>query len=110
MPTLVTTVWASTRAVGTLAREDELVRDLAVRLAALDPEAGAALRVVAYFDELAAGRAGLHAVVRGAAALTGTTAGFRDERRHLQVRIDAGGHSRAPRDRTGDTTQVGCDG
>jgi len=67
------------------------VRDLTVRLAALDPEAGAALRVVAYFDELAAGHAGLSAVVRGAAVLTGSAARLADDRRHLCVRAQADG-------------------
>jgi len=71
------------------------VRDLAVRLAALDPEAGAALRVVAYFDELAAGHAGLSAVVRGAAVLTGSPARLTDDRRHLCVRVEADGTSAA---------------
>ncbi|NIZ90119.1 helix-turn-helix domain-containing protein [Kineococcus rubinsiae] len=69
------------------------MRELTVRLAALDPEAGAALRVVSYFDELAAGHAGLQAVVRGAAVLTGGAAGLTDDRRHLSVRVAADGAS-----------------
>nr|WP_240896089.1 helix-turn-helix domain-containing protein [Kineococcus siccus] len=64
---------------------------MTVRLAALDPEAGAALRVVSYFDELAAGHAGLAAVVRGAAVLTGSPARLTDDRRHLCVRVAADG-------------------
>ncbi|PRY12552.1 helix-turn-helix domain-containing protein [Kineococcus rhizosphaerae] len=72
------------------------MRDLTVRLAALDPEAGAAIRVVSYFDELAAGHAGLHAVVRGAAALTGCGAGLSDDRRNVHVRVDPEGRP-APR-------------
>lgn len=38
------------------------MKELAGRLAALDPEAGAALRVIAYFDRLAETRAGLEAI------------------------------------------------
>nr|WP_240897424.1 helix-turn-helix domain-containing protein [Kineococcus vitellinus] len=67
---------------------------MTVRLAALDPEAGAALRVVSYFDELAAAHAGVHAIVRGAAVLTGHPAGLVDTRRHLRVRVDAEGTTR----------------
>lgn len=67
------------------------MRDLTVRLSALDPEAGAALRVVAYFDELAAGHAGLRAVLRGAAVLTGSPAALVDARRRLRVRVDTDG-------------------
>lgn len=71
------------------------MRDLTVRLSALDPDAGAALRVVSYFDELAAGRAGLHAIVRGATTLTGSPAGFLDARRHLRLRVDPAGQDDA---------------
>ena len=71
------------------------MRDLAVRLSALDPDAGAALRVVSYFDELAAGHAGLHAIVRGATSLTGSPAGFHDARRHLRLRVNSAGENDA---------------
>jgi hypothetical protein len=50
------------------------VEDLVGRLAALDPDAGAALKVIAYFDRLVEGRAGLEPIVRGAAVLTGVPA------------------------------------
>lgn len=67
------------------------MQQLALRLSALDPEAGAALRVVTYFDQLAAGSAGLTAVVRGAALLTGSPALLVDPRRRLRVRVDVDG-------------------
>ncbi|GAA5169674.1 helix-turn-helix domain-containing protein [Amycolatopsis dongchuanensis] len=54
------------------------MRDLLGRLAALDPDAGAAVEVIAYFDQLAESRAGLESVVRGAAVLAGVPAGFSD--------------------------------
>lgn len=72
------------------------MRELTVRLSALDPEAGAALRVVAYFDELAAGHAGLQSVLRGAVAMTGSAAGLADARRRLRVRVDADGVTGEP--------------
>lgn len=42
------------------------MRDLVGRLSALDPDAGAAVQVIAYFDCLVETRAGLEAIVRGA--------------------------------------------
>jgi hypothetical protein len=65
--------------------------DLAERLAVLDPDASAALQVVSYFDELTGRRAGLQAVVRGAAVLSGCTARLIDEQRHLMIRVDREG-------------------
>jgi hypothetical protein len=67
------------------------VKDLEVRLAALDPDAGAAMRVIAYFDELTAGRAGLQAIVRGAAVLAGCPARLSDESRRLFLRAQPDG-------------------
>ncbi|MBC3760850.1 helix-turn-helix domain-containing protein [Quadrisphaera oryzae] len=72
------------------------MQQLALRLSALDPEAGAALRVVTYFDELAAGGAGLTAVVRGAALLTGSPALLVDPRRRLRVRVEVDGSATSP--------------
>jgi hypothetical protein len=43
------------------------MKDLVVRLSALDPDSGAAVRVIAYFDQLVDARAGLATIVRGAA-------------------------------------------
>ncbi|SNY62898.1 helix-turn-helix domain-containing protein [Paractinoplanes atraurantiacus] len=69
------------------------MKDLAVRLAALDPDAGAALRVIAYFDRLVEERAGLRAIVRGAAVLAGCPARLRDDERHVSVRVEPDGSS-----------------
>ncbi|WP_225235063.1 hypothetical protein, partial [Klenkia terrae] len=62
------------------------MNDLAMRLAALDPEVGAALRAVGHFDALLAARAGLQDVVRGAAELAGCPARYVDRERGLVVR------------------------
>jgi len=67
------------------------VKELAGRLAALDPDAGAALRVIAYFDRLTEDRAGLEALVRGAAVLSGSPARLVDERRGVRVRVEPDG-------------------
>ncbi|WP_307872636.1 helix-turn-helix domain-containing protein [Paractinoplanes ovalisporus] len=67
------------------------MKDLAVRLAALDPDAGAALRVIAYFDRLTEARAGLQTIVRGAAVLAGCPARLADDERRVQVRVQPDG-------------------
>ncbi|MBU2666236.1 helix-turn-helix domain-containing protein [Actinoplanes bogorensis] len=69
------------------------MKDLAVRLAALDPDAGAALRVIAYFDRLAESRAGLQTIVRGAAILSGCAARLADRDRRIQIRVQPDGTS-----------------
>jgi hypothetical protein len=69
------------------------VKDLAVRLAALDADAGAALRVIAYFDGLAENKAGLQAIVRGAAVLAGCPARLDDRSRRVHVRVDPAGQA-----------------
>ncbi|MBC3193747.1 hypothetical protein H7X46_22055 [Pseudonocardia sp. C8] len=51
------------------------MQELVDRLTALDPEAGESLKVVAYFDALVLSGAGLDALLRGAAALSGAIAG-----------------------------------
>lgn len=78
------------------------MRDLTVRLAALSPEAADALRVITYFDELVERGAGLRAVVRGAAVLTGRPAGLDDAGRRLRMRVLPDGSSAAadPPDRS----------
>lgn len=88
------------------------MRDLTVRLDALDPEAGAALRVIAYFDDLVAHGAGLPAIVRGAAILAACPAALVDPARHLRVRIGVGGVAGAPgpRDPNWPWTPLGSDG
>ncbi|GAA2727374.1 helix-turn-helix domain-containing protein [Actinocorallia aurantiaca] len=63
------------------------MKELAGRLTALDPDAGAAVRVIAYFDRLAEGRAGLEAVVRGAVILAGCPARLADPERRVLVRV-----------------------
>ncbi len=67
------------------------MRELADQLTALNPDAGAAIKVIEYFDALVEGHAGVEAFVRGAAVLSGCPAGVLDPRRHLEVRICADG-------------------
>ncbi|KUO17421.1 helix-turn-helix domain-containing protein [Streptomyces dysideae] len=67
------------------------MKELAGRLTALDPDAGAAVRVIAYFDRLAESRAGLEALVRGAAVLAGVPARLVDAERRVSVRVEADG-------------------
>ncbi len=64
-----------------------------MRLSALDPEAGAALRAITYFDTLAQSRPGLSAIVRGAVTLTGAAAGIVDPGRHVHLRVGEDGVS-----------------
>jgi hypothetical protein len=54
---------------------------------ALDPDAGAALQVIAHFDALVEARAGLEATIRSAAVLAGRPAGVVDRTRRLRVRV-----------------------
>ncbi|MGI5380030.1 helix-turn-helix domain-containing protein [Streptomyces sp. CA-251387] len=70
------------------------MKELAGRLTALDPDAGAAVRVIAYFDRLAESRAGLEALVRGAAVLAGVPARLVDVERRVHVRVEADGTRR----------------
>lgn len=72
------------------------MRDLTVRLDALDPDAGAALRVIAYFDDLVAHGAGLPAIVRGAAILAACPAALVDPGQQIRVRIGPGGVAGVP--------------
>lgn len=67
------------------------MKELAGRLTALDPDAGAAVRVIAYFDTLAESRAGLEALVRGAAVLAGCPARLVDAERRVHVRVEPDG-------------------
>ncbi|MEV4706644.1 helix-turn-helix domain-containing protein [Actinoplanes sp. NPDC049316] len=69
------------------------MKDLAVRLAALDADAGAALRVIAYFDSLMESHAGLTAIVRGAAVLADCPARLVDEQRRVRLRVTQRGES-----------------
>lgn len=67
------------------------MKELAGRLAAVDPDAGAAVAVIAYFDRLAETRAGLEALVRGAAVLAGCPARLADEERRVRLRVGPDG-------------------
>ena len=67
------------------------MEELVGRLTALDPDAGAAVRVIAYFDRLAESRAGLEALVRGAAVLAGCPARLVDPERQVRVRVEPDG-------------------
>ena len=69
------------------------MKELVGKLSALDPEAGDALKVVTYFDTLMDGRVSLETLVRGAATLSGTAAGYR--RGATSIRVLADGR-RAP--------------
>ncbi|EKX60154.1 hypothetical protein STRIP9103_08768 [Streptomyces ipomoeae 91-03] len=70
------------------------MKELAGRLTAVDPDAGAAVRVIAYFDALAESRAGLEALVRGAAVLAGCPARLVDTERRVHVRVEPDGERR----------------
>ncbi|MFF6803744.1 helix-turn-helix domain-containing protein [Streptomyces sp. NPDC012616] len=67
------------------------MKELAGRLTALDPDAGAAVRVIAYFDRLTEGRAGIEALVRGAAVLAGVPALLVDAERRVRIRVEPDG-------------------
>ncbi|HEX3784883.1 MAG TPA: helix-turn-helix domain-containing protein [Pseudonocardiaceae bacterium] len=67
------------------------MQELVGRLAELDPDAGAAVKVIAYFDRLVEGRAGLEPIVRGAAVLAGCPARLVDDERRVQIRVDVAG-------------------
>ncbi|MFE7930105.1 helix-turn-helix domain-containing protein [Streptomyces sp. NPDC057456] len=70
------------------------MKELAGRLTALDPDAGAAVRVIAYFDRLAESRSGVEALVRAAAVLAGVPARLVDADRRVRVRVEPDGTRR----------------
>lgn len=72
------------------------MKDLARRLAALDPDASAALRAIAHFDRLGSARSGLPTIVRETAALAGCPVRLVDEDRHLLVRAEPDGTASPP--------------
>lgn len=89
------------------------MEELAGRLTALDPDAGAAVRVIAYFDRLAESRVGLEVLVRGAAVLAGCPARLVDEDRRVHVRVEPDGTRRdttAPPDATWPREPLAPDG
>ncbi|WP_246266558.1 helix-turn-helix domain-containing protein [Nonomuraea typhae] len=63
------------------------MRELAGRLSSLDPDTRAAIHVIASFDRLVEERAGLEAIVRGAAVLAGCPVRLVDPERHVDVRV-----------------------
>jgi hypothetical protein len=93
--------------------DDGLVKDLEVRLAAVDPDASAAVRVIRYFDRLTEAGAGLEAIVRGAAVLTGCPARLTDDERRLALRVEPDGRAGGvpgPPDRAWLSAGVDADG
>ncbi|QFU89016.1 helix-turn-helix domain-containing protein [Amycolatopsis sp. YIM 10] len=68
------------------------MKDLVGRLSALDPDAGAALKVIAYFDRLVESHAGLEPMVRGAAVLSGAVARLTVPDRRVRIRVDPDGN------------------
>ncbi|MFF6911153.1 helix-turn-helix domain-containing protein [Streptomyces sp. NPDC012466] len=89
------------------------MKELAGRLTALDPDAGAAVRVIAYFDRLTESRAGLEALVRGAAVLAGCPARLVDPDRRVHVRVEADGtrgDSETPPDPAWPAARLSTDG
>ncbi|MDX6744826.1 helix-turn-helix domain-containing protein [Actinocorallia sp. A-T 12471] len=72
------------------------MKDLTIRLDALDPQAGAALRVIAYFDDLSAHGAGLAMIVRAAALLAQAPAALVDEGRRVRIRVSPDGSPGEP--------------
>ncbi|MAO82180.1 MAG: hypothetical protein CMH82_16255, partial [Nocardioides sp.] len=67
------------------------MRELIGQLSAVDDGAASALRVIAHFDGLVESRAGLGALVRAAAALSGVPAGLRDPSQARALRAAADG-------------------
>ncbi|WP_406636184.1 helix-turn-helix domain-containing protein [Amycolatopsis sp. WGS_07] len=67
------------------------MRELVTHLSALDPGAAETVKVIAYFDRLVEGRAGLEPIVRGAAVLSGCPARLADDERRVRVRVEPDG-------------------
>ncbi|MDR6866645.1 hypothetical protein J2Y69_001238 [Microbacterium resistens] len=67
------------------------MQELAGRLTALDPDASESLKVISYFDALVAGGAGIDALLRAAALLSGAVVGGELDGRI--ARMDAGGRA-----------------
>ncbi|MBD3753542.1 MAG: hypothetical protein IE935_14275, partial [Micrococcales bacterium] len=65
------------------------MQELVGRITALDPEASETLKVITYFDALVGAGAGIDALLRAAATLSGVTAGL--EHRDRIRRRDASG-------------------
>lgn len=67
------------------------MEQLVDQLATLDPDASARLKVIAYFDSLVDGHAGVEACLRGAAMLSGCPAGVVWPERRIRMRVDEEG-------------------
>ena len=76
------------------------MQELVGRLTALDPEASDTLKVVSYFDTLVAGGVGIETLLRGAAVLSGTTAGRATEGRAATRITPDGGRADAAAERS----------
>jgi hypothetical protein len=69
------------------------MRELIQRLSALDDDAASAMKIVAHFDALLAQGAGMTALVRGAAVLSGWPCGLHLPQHSIYARVDAQGRS-----------------
>jgi len=76
------------------------MQQLVGRLTALDPEASATLKVVAYFDTLVGHEVGIETLLRGASVLSGCPVGF-DPGKSAGLRVSPAGH-RLPAGAPGD--------
>jgi len=70
-----------------------LVHQLVVKLSALDPDAGAAVKVIGRFDALIEGRAGLEPILGAVAILCHTPARLVIGRHGVDLRVDADGRA-----------------
>jgi hypothetical protein len=67
------------------------VRELITKLTVTDADAASALRVISHFDSLLEQRASISALIRAAAVLADTVAGYRDLSRERSIRVDSQG-------------------
>jgi hypothetical protein len=72
------------------------MRELIQRLSALDNDAASAMKMIAHFDALLAQGAGMTALVRGAAVLSGWPCGLHLPQHSISARVDAQGRSMKP--------------
>ncbi len=72
------------------------MRELIQRLSALDDDAASAMKMIAHFDALLAQGAGMTALVRGAAVLSGWPCGLHLPQHSIYARVDAQGRSMKP--------------
>lgn len=72
------------------------MRELIQRLSALDNDAASAMKMIAHFDALLAQGAGMTALVRGAAVLSGWPCGLYLPQHSIHARVDAQGRAMKP--------------